>query len=353
MGIFLIVLLGLGVGLEIVSLCSGLKKIGFSYIPSVDRTEPDMPLSLTVTLANHSLLPATYLRSRITCPLEITLADGIEAYAGRYTTTVYSVYRLWGRQKLQRKLPVTLHSRGVHVFGDTELLRGDFLGFTTRQETYPAYHEVLVYPHALDSAPLREALGTYCGDTIARRHLIRDPIITMGVREYSGREPMKTISWSQSARRGELMVREFDYTRDLSCTVLLATNGLDPTDAETLDRCCSIARTVCQELTDHGVNVEFYTNAPLWGYSHKGIWSCSASPGNMDDVLQTLARIFAAYRCTARELAGQCAQTAERSTAFVVIAPWDTADVQDAIQLLHDTTGLEALLLLADDPAWQ
>ena len=350
MVIFLIVLLVLGILLEISALYSGLRRIEFTYSPTKDRAEPGEPFALTAQLTNHSLLPATFLRSDISCPKDAQLPEGLEVQVGRYNKTVHSVYRLWGRQRLQRSIQLSLQTRGVHVFGDAGLHRGDFLGFKVISGTYPAHHEVLIYPKALDSAPLREALGTYCGDTIARRHLIRDPIITMGIREYSGREPMKTISWTQSARRGQLMVREFDYTRDLSCTVLLACDGLTPSTIPVLDRCCSIARTVCQELTDRGVNVELYTNAPLWGYSNHGIWSCSASPGNLDDVLVTLARLFAASRCTAQELASICSQAAERTTAFILIAAENSPGIQDALQLLHDTSGLNALLITADDP---
>ena len=347
MVIFLVVLLILGAALELFALYEGLKRTEFTYAPSLSRAEPGQALHLTVTATNHSLMPIGYLRANLTCPRDTGISEELVVGQERFHETVGLTFRLWGRQQLVRTIPLRLNSRGVYTFGDAYLYRGDFLGLKEVNDQYSFHHQVLVYPRELDSAPLRDALGSYCGELIAQRHLIRDPILTLGIREYSGREAMKTISWSQSARRGQLMVREFDYTRDLSCTVLLAIDGIGAKDAQTLDRCCSIARTVCQELTDRGVQVDLYTNAPLWGYANRGVWSCSASPGHMGDVLETLARLYAMQRCPAQELATLCAQSTDENNAFILIAGTENEWVRSAVEILHDVSGNDPLLITA------
>ncbi len=347
--IFLFVLIILALALEAFSLREGIKNVSFQYKPSVDRAEPGEEIKIVTSVSNHGWLPISYLRASIAYPVDALLPSGLDMQEQRFTRSVSSVFRLWGRQRVRRTMSISLAKRGVHLFDGAFLVRGDFLGFNETGRRYDSRHEVLIYPAPADSAGLRDALGSYCGDVIARRHLIRDPIITMGVREYTGREAMKTISWSQTARRGELMVREFDYTRDMSCTVLLATNGLGPLENDLLDKCCSVARTVCEELTAKGVNIDLYTNAPLWGFSNRDIWSAGASPGRMGDVLETLARVYAAARCPAEELVGVSTRAAGVGTAFVLIAPYNNAKIQDALRAIHDTTGMDALLLCVSE----
>lgn len=350
MVIFLVVLLILGAALELLALYEGLKRTEFTYTPSQFRAEPGQELSLIVTVTNHSLMPIGYLWANLNCPRDAGIPQELVAGQERFHEIIGLTFRLWSRQRLVRTIPARLMRRGVYTFGDVYLYRGDFLGLKEVNDQYDFHHQVLVYPKELESAPLRDALGSYCGDLIARRHLIRDPILTLGVREYSGQEAMKTISWSQSARRGQLMVREFDYTRDLSCTVLLSIDGIGSKDTETLDRCCSIARTVCQELTNRGVQAALYTNAPLWGYANRGIWSCNAAPGQMSDVLETLARLYAMQRCPAQELAALCTQSTDENTAFILIAGSENEAVLSAQAILRDASGNDPLLITADDP---
>lgn len=348
MVVFLIVLVVLGILLEIISLRDSLEHVAFDCATETDRTEPGMDLAFTVSVANTGLLPISYIRAAVDCPLALQLPEGVKHEDQQFSRSVSSVFRLWGRQRVKRELTVSVQKRGVHVFHGATLHRGDFLGLRTTQRQYEFRHELLIYPRKMENAALRDALGSYCGDMIAQRHLIQDPILTMGVREYTGREAMKTISWSQSARSGGLMVRQFDYTRDLSCMVMLCANGIHPLDTDTMDRCCAMARTVCEELISRNVNVDLYTNAALWGFAGREVWTCSASKVHQADMLETLARVYGSAQCSPTALADVCARAAGGNTAFVVIAPQGSEAVHNALKILHDTTGAEALLLAAD-----
>ncbi len=64
-------------------------------------------------------------------------------------------------------------------------------------------------------------LGGVIGDISVNRFIFEDPMLTVGFSEYTGREPMRDISWTQSARLGRMMVKNYDHTVDLSVTILL------------------------------------------------------------------------------------------------------------------------------------
>ncbi|MBQ1508534.1 MAG: DUF58 domain-containing protein, partial [Erysipelotrichaceae bacterium] len=90
--------------------------------------------------------------------------------------------------------------------------------------------------------------------------IMPDPIDTIGFREYSGREPMRDISWPQSLRRRQLMVKTYDYTSEEKAVVLLdISNG----NADSIEYAYSLGRSVAEELEKKHIRFRFYTNASV------------------------------------------------------------------------------------------
>ena len=241
-----------------------------------------------------------------------------------------------------------MEKRGVYIFSGREICRGDFLGLHLACDHFNMLRTILVYPPRLSSAALIDSLGSYCGELSAQRWLIRDPVLTIGVREYTGNEPMRTISWSQTARRGELTVREFDYTRSLNCQVLFSVHGLTPDDGALLDRCCSAVRTICETLISAGVEAQLYTNASMSGFPNQPYRTVTAGPNREEDLLDLLAR--ATYLCcsSASVLAEECICAQSEASAYVLVTPHADAKAYDALHLLESRSGMGVMLVSVD-----
>ena len=94
-----------------------------------------------------------------------------------------------------------------------------------------------------------------------------DPTMFLGYREYTGREPMKQISWKQTAKAGRLMVRVNDYTSDRVVTILVNMySSLRPQ----LENCLKLVRTVCEQLEEAKIPYELMTNGDLLSV-HEGM----------------------------------------------------------------------------------
>ena len=111
----------------------------------------------------------------------------------------------------------------------------------------------------------KEVLGDFLGDYTVRRFILEDPVLTMGFREYTGREPMKMISWKQSAQRQRLMVKEYDHTIEPVLSILVNTETTCEDCGELLEKAYSLARSVCSNLEAKGISYDFYTNAQMAG----------------------------------------------------------------------------------------
>jgi len=346
--IFLIVVLVLAAILEYMSLRGGISGVDVDFSLSTMRSEPGEDITIETRVKNLSRMPVSYLCVRTSYPLCAKLPEGVSERGDLCLCTVSDIYRFWLKQKISRKMTFSIEQRGVHIIAGKDIQRGDFLGLKSATGNLPQRREVLIYPRRLESSALIEALGNYCGETSAQRWLIRDPILTIGIREYTGNEPMRTISWSQTARRGELMVREFDFTRSMNCCLMFCTDGMAFEETKLLDTCCSALRTVCEELASRGVKTNFFTNSFLIGYKAETIRRCTAEEGKMQEVLDLLARITPLRCCSASQLADFCLSTNPDAAAYVILAPHDSAEAQNAKVVLEARTGIGAMLICAD-----
>ena len=346
--VFLIVLLLLAALLEYLSLRSGTSCIEADFNLSKNRTEAHMPIDLTTGVKNTSRLPVSFCALSIACPLSAVLPENAAVQRELYLTLLTDTFRLWWKQSVERTITFTMDRRGVYTFSGRELCRGDFLGVHLQSERFYVRRSLIVYPQRLRNDALTEALGAYCGELSARRWLIRDPVLTLGIREYTGNEPMHTISWIQTARRGDLTVREFDYTRSLNCCVVFSVHGLDSEESELLDRCCGAVRTICEALLASGVEAQVFTNAALSGYPNHAFRSVTAAQNREDDLLEVLARVTGSVCCAPEQLVLECLTAQTESAAYVLVAAHDDAQTHSALSLLETRSGMGALLVAVD-----
>ncbi len=346
--IFLIVLLVLAALLEYLSIRSGTSRIGADFTLSRTRTEIRESVELVIDLRNSGRLPISYGLVRIDCPLTAVWPEGTSLRRDLTRCTIEHMFRLWGRRGTERSLPFQMERRGVFTFEGRELVRGDFLGLRLEKSRFDTRRTILVYPPRLNDSRLAEALGSTFGELSARRWLLRDPVLVMGVREYTSQDPMHTISWNQTARRGALTVREFDFTRSLNCCVILSVHGLGSEDTELLDRCCSAARTVCETLLASGVEAQLYTNAGLVGYPGAPLRHVSAAQNRVEDLLDVLARVSVPPCSSPERLAAEALDVQTETAAWVLITPHADADADAALQMLNARSAMGALLLAAD-----
>jgi uncharacterized protein (DUF58 family) len=118
--------------------------------------------------------------------------------------------RVGAHQTLTYLARAWLTRRGRFSLGPTALTTGDPLGLFRATRTFPAETSVVALPaiFQIESFPHLPGLPQG-GRVISRRALDITPHAS-NVREYVAGDPLKRIHWPTTARRGQLMVKEFD-----------------------------------------------------------------------------------------------------------------------------------------------
>jgi len=100
--------------------------------------------------------------------------------------------------------------RGGFRLGPTRLVSGDPFGIFRVERTVPVEHSLVVLPMIFEVTSFVSPPGLLPGGKVIRRKSLDVTPHASGVREYVPGDPMKRIHWPTTARRGQLIVKEFE-----------------------------------------------------------------------------------------------------------------------------------------------
>ncbi|MCD7863407.1 MAG: DUF58 domain-containing protein [Lachnospiraceae bacterium] len=247
----------------------GLKGLDASLSIPKALVEQDASFDLVLELVNHSRAFFPFLKVSIHLPKGLTPEVDekqlrTDMHGGKY---VYLSSWLGPRQRLSFKIPLKASQRGRFLTGDMTVFCGDFLGLSSEGQSFSQFLEAVAMPKAVEVQEIEQIAGGFIGDISVNRFLFEDPVLTVGYRDYTGREPMKMLAWTQIARTGRMTVKQYDYTMETSVMVVLNMEcRLRKEETETfVEATYSIARTVCEQLEEKGIQYSFQTNAVTAG----------------------------------------------------------------------------------------
>ncbi len=239
-----------------------------NFWPEENVVDPDDAFNIIVELKNKKAFPIYFINVEMTFPKEFNVASDAKITSKRFIRESQEIsVATWlkANQTLKMKIPVSIADRGRYYLPNPILHFGDFLGLKEKQKEMMYFREVVVAPREHETEEVKQVLGKFMGEYSVRRFIYEDPVLTIGFREYSGREPMKMISWKQSAQKQQLMVKEYDHTIEPILSVMLNMETAGEKTVANMEKAYSVARSVCSNLESKGISYGFYINAQMAG----------------------------------------------------------------------------------------
>ena len=269
---FFVIAVLVALGLQWFSLrnASDHRNLRYECKPSVRACEPGEEFLVLSNVSNLGLRPSPSVRIEEHFPLNLNVLES-EQYNVKWLTKDYRIYYstvvLHGRQQIKRSLRASIPQRGEYCFSYADFYAGDFLGF--REYAYRMENDsrIVIYPAKLESTELLKTFSDALDDLARKKHLLEDPISVCGYREYTGLEPLRHISWKQSAVHNTLIVKRFDPVWQQTVLIALDTDihgGFDEY-LKQLERCFSLTRSVCEGLEQQNIAYQLVTNAAITG----------------------------------------------------------------------------------------
>lgn len=303
-----------------ISIKNALKGIEYEQKFSLALVEPDEEFDIVCILKNRTRRFVSYLRLREHFSIEIEPL--IQSTKELDYTVVESSHYMMPRQRYERRIRVTVTRRGIHSLYGATIYGGDFLGTNEVKGEYNCREEIVVIPRETQLSNIEIKLSGYIGDMSINRFIFEDPVLTVGYNGYTGQEPQRMISWTQTARFGSLMVKKHDYTVELMMTVLLNVDYSGNNYGDTVEECFSIARSVCQFLEYRNIRYRLITNAITIGtrqYFDNLDYACGKN--YLMNILEGLGRAGYTVKESYEKMLDRSIDFAEMGVGHILITP--------------------------------
>jgi uncharacterized protein (DUF58 family) len=173
-----------------------LTRLGLTRSLSSDRVRAGEVVTEDLALRNYSRLPKLWVEVRDHSSLPYHRAGRVVSLRGRSGEA-------WTTDTRARQ-------RGRFRLGPITVLSGDPFGIFQTKKSIPVSHELVVYPAMVDVSQIHLPAATMSGGAMhALNPAVSSPTIA-GLRDYTAGDPLNRISWTATARRGMMMVKEFD-----------------------------------------------------------------------------------------------------------------------------------------------
>jgi len=321
-----------------------LRRLYVTFSADMDLVEPGEIITLRYTVCNTGRLPILSVGFGLQFDEAVTVREEA-AWSARHVTRSLSGERvdfrfyLLPRRRFSGKLHLSLKKRGVVDLGRCYLETGDLLGLrSTVRSREIGVRIVCTAP----CVPLKqpESLGGFLGNVSVRRFIHEDPSMLLGYRDYTGHEPMKQISWFQTAKAGRLTVRVNDHTVDHNVTLLVNMQAASPRISE---RCLSLTRTVCEFLETRKVPYALVSNGDLQSLQE------GLGRGHLHFILRRigLSRL-AGYRSFS-DLVNHCIAHRRGADSYIVVTPALSAAGEQALKRLQAFSDTRLCIILGEE----
>lgn len=304
----------------------------FEYYRAISKNvvEVNDEIEITEIIENKKKMPVTFLQTVSKYPgnMEIKLRNNSSIRSNQKSECIYytTTSSIMSNQRVKRVYRVSFIRRGRYLFDEVNINAGDILGLKVINKLIYMPSEVVVLPQRYSLEDNIAVYGDYYGEISVKRWIIDDPVLTVGIREYTGLEPQKTIHWPSSLKTGKLMVRNFDYTTDNRVLILLNIESTKPfwfsIEYEKIEKCISIARTIVEDYNELGIPFGFGTNALIAGFSNDDSQINSGwGETHLSDILEQLGRIEYSINSEFEEYIDKINRANDTYTTCIIISP--------------------------------
>ena len=326
--------------------------IHYDCRPSVRACEPGDAFLVYSVVSNHGRRPSLSLRVEEHFPRQLQVLEAKE-YDVKVLTNEHRLYTstvlVRGRQQVRRYLRASIPERGEYSFSFADFYAGDFLGLYEFRFRRDNDQRMVVFPPKLERADLLQAFTNAIDEIALKKQLLEDPISVYEYRDYTGREPMRQISWTQSAVRNQLMVKEFDPVWRCSVTIVLDMqyHGEFELHRRRQEFCFSLVRTFCEMLERRMMGYRLITNATI-SHEPARFTSAGGMGGSFSRILYALGSAGNGHVCSVEELICEVCADADPRDRIVFVSTRRDEQVDRALARAREFTGQPVISLLAE-----
>ena len=330
-----------------------LEKLSYERRVSQNRAFIGEEVSMTVTLTNGKPVPLAMVKLVDDVPDGIHV-DSHDIATGSNARKLSRSTSISQYERIRWEYRIKASQRGLYRIGPARIESGDPFGLFSSERSDPDQELLLVYPKVVPLPELGLPASRPLGESLGGIRLFQDQSRPAGIRDYQNGDPLNTVDWKATARAQRLQVRTFDSSSSITVLLCVALEtvahvwqGYSPTR---LERVVTTAASVASYATERQYSLGLFSNGTLMSTGTAMNIAPSRSPGQLTNVLETLATI------RALALGPMAVQLAEHSRRFplgatvVLVAAFVSPELVEVLGDLRDRGHRVFALYLGDEP---
>ncbi|MCA0984402.1 DUF58 domain-containing protein [Halobacillus yeomjeoni] len=141
--------------------------------------------------------------------------------SGRYIRKVKRVVFPWFKTKIRYRFSVDKLPRGEHILQAVRVKTGDFFGFVKKEHVYHHDTSLLVFPYQRPVHLHERVYSFEQGSSPSFKLNEKNTNIVTGVREYMPGDRFAWVDWKTTARKNEMMTKEFEQEKSVDMLIIL------------------------------------------------------------------------------------------------------------------------------------
>lgn len=271
-----------------------LARLGYERGFSTARAFPGDDVELTIALVNRKPLPLALVDVRDLLPAGLYADDETIKIDRDDRQVLQRTTSLRWYERITWRYTVRCQRRGAYQIGPATVDAGDPFGFYRSTLKIEPTGALVVFPTLLPlehlGLPARSPIGN-----LRARQLIRDPLRTIGVRDYRPDDPIKDVHWAATARTGTLQTRIYEPTTARELAVVLDLDSFEQywqgINEDQIERSISAAATLAKAGLEEGYAVGLYVNGAPAHHESLVRLPPSRNPAQLERIMDTLARL--------------------------------------------------------------
>ncbi len=333
-----------------------LRRMSYERVLSTPRALVGDEITLTLRIANRKLLglPSLTIDDVVPAPLEFVSQQLLP-----HTLLNTKLLRHWTTlrpyEAVSWNIAVRCQKRGLYTFGPAQLTATDAFGLVTRELEIEGRTQLLVYPELAAIPNLRLRAQHPVGELRAPRQLLTDPSRVVGVRDYRRDDPLKTVHWGATARRGELQSKVFEPTTSLDVAIVLNLDTFEHywegVRYDQIEYMIGVAAAVASQSAQQGLGFGLYTNSAPADQKELVHIAPSRSPIQLALVLEVLAKLVPYAITPFPQVLRRLGTSLAWGSTVVLISAVPSEALQSALLRLRKQRGRIIWLYAGDDRA--
>ncbi|WP_010285466.1 DUF58 domain-containing protein [Bacillus timonensis] len=160
----------------------------------------------------------------------------------------------WFKREMTYKYEFDSIPRGEHLLEGIRIKTGDLFGLIEKETIVSVRDQFLVYPQYVDMVYRQQESRFEQGMASSNVRLQRDTAIAIGVREYTPGDRFSWIDWKASARRNDIMTKEFEQQQSHDVVLFM-----DRTTSDHFEQVVNFTASITKAILRKGAQVSFFS----------------------------------------------------------------------------------------------